>query len=110
MNRYEIVHTEEREGFTVNLSFGPEDMQPDWDFESEAGRQEVLRKIDAGILLWFVARVTVSKAGVELGSDYLGGCCYESVEQFMELDGYYPGMVNQAMAEARATMAKLCCI
>ena len=54
-----------------------------------------------------VVRVTASKAGIVLGSDYLDGCCYETIADFMALDGYYPDMINNAMAEARATLAKL---
>jgi hypothetical protein len=109
MTRFETVHTETRgDGFTIELALAPEDMAPDWDFESEEDRQETLRKIDSGVWLWFVARVTVSKHGVRLGVDYLGGCCYESVEDFMSTDGYYPDMVDQAMEEAQSTLRKLC--
>lgn len=100
------VHTEIRDGFTIKLYLEEEYEQPDWDFESEEDRADVLRRIESGDLLWFCAKVSASKSGIELGTDYLGGCCYESVEQFIALDGYYPDMVNQALAEARANLIR----
>lgn len=106
MTYWETVHTETRDGFDIELALAPEDKAPDWDFESEDERQETARRIDNGSLLWFVARVTASRHGVALGTDYLGGCCYDTVQEFLR-DGYYAGMVEQALSEARDTVAAI---
>ncbi len=108
MSHYELAHTELYDGFTINTYTTWEDMQPDWDFESEEDKQEILEKIDNGSLLWFVAKVTASKNGVELAQDYLGGCCYEYVSDFIEeSNGYYADMRSRVIEEAKQTIAKL---
>lgn len=107
MSHFETVHEETRDGFDIALAFAPEYDAPDWDFESDEERAETLRKIENGSLLWFVARVTASRAGTVLGTDYLGGCCYASAEEFMAPDGYYPDMVDAAIGEAREHLKRL---
>ncbi len=106
MSHFETVHTEDFAGFRIELSMAPEDMRPDWDFESPEDEAETLRKIDNGSLLWFVAKVTASRKGIVLGTDYLGGCCYELVKDFLQ-DGYYVDMIDTAVAEARKTLEEL---
>lgn len=103
---YETIKTETIDGFDITFSVGPEDMAPDWDFETDADRDELLRKIENGTFLWFVAKVTASKNGIELASDYLGGCCYESTDEFIE-DAYYFDMVQNVISEAREAIVKL---
>ena len=108
MNYWETVHRETREGFDIELAFTPEDIHPDdlFDWEACGNREETLEKIDAGLLLWFTARVRVSvdrpdgKASVVIGEDYLGGCLYESVRDFIA-SGYYDDMVQAALENAR---------
>ena len=108
MSRYELAHTEDYKGFTINLYTTWEDTEPDWDFETEEDRQELIDKIESGSLLWFIAKVTASKNGVELAQDYLGGCCYESIDEFgSEPDFYYSGMRETVVEEAKKTIAKL---
>ena len=106
MTYWETVHTETRDGFDIELALAPEDKAPDWDFESEDERQETSRRIDNGDLLWFVARVTAYRHGVPLGTEYLGGCCYDTVQEFLR-DGYFEGMVDEAVSEARSTVAAI---
>ena len=108
MNYWETVHSETREGFNIELAFTPEDTHPDdlFDWEACGNREETLEKIDAGLLLWVMARVRVSvdrpdgKASVVIGEDYLGGCLYESVRDFIA-SGYYDDMVSIAVENAR---------
>lgn len=101
------AHTEEFEGFTINLELLPEDVQPDWDFESEEDRAETLRKIDAGVWLWFCAKVTASKHGIVLATDYLGACCYESADDFVTGSVYYEDMRRTVVDEARRAITAL---
>lgn len=105
---YETVHTEKAAGFDIVFSVTPEHVEPDWEFEDEADKQDTLDRIERGDLVYFVARVEAYKSGVLLGTDYLGGCCYDSYKQFVEASGYYADMVETAVIEARSTIAKLC--
>ena len=41
-----------------------------------------------------------------LGTEYLGGCCYDTVQEFLR-DGYFEGMVDEAVSEARSTVAAI---
>jgi hypothetical protein len=105
---YETIHTSTSAGFDIVFSVTHEDNQPDWDFENEEDKQATLDRINNGDLVWFVARVQAFKNGIELGTDYLGGCCYDSYMQFVEASDYYADMVENAVSEARSAIAKLC--
>jgi hypothetical protein len=104
---YENIHTEKAAGFDIVFSVTYEDSQPDWDFETEEDKQDLLRRIENGDLVWFIARVQAYKNGVLLGTDYLGGCCYDSYMQFVKDSDYYADMVENAVSNARQTIAKL---
>lgn len=105
MRYWEEVHTETQDGFDLVLSFSSEDSEPDWDMTEEEKRG-LFEQINNGWLLWVVARLEVKKAGVTLGADYLGGCCYASVDDFIT-GGYYEDMVAGGLSQARETIKKL---
>lgn len=104
---YETIHTEKAADFDIVFSVTHEHIEPDWDFESEEDKRDTLRRIDNGDLAYFVARVQAFKHGVLLGTDYLGGCCYDSYMQFVHASDYYADMVENAISEARSTIIKL---
>ena len=101
MKHWELIEAQERDGFVIELHFAPETDAPEGHFATgdDDADAELCARIRNGDLLWFVARVTVRKAGIELGSDYLGGCCYESAESFVNGD-YYPDMIEAAIEQA----------
>lgn len=101
---WETIHTEHVDGFDVVLSIAPEDSDPRDQFGDDG---ETAQAIEGGRYSWFVARVEAKKRGITLGVDYLGGCCYESPRQFVDLEGYYSDMVSTAVAEARDILTKL---
>jgi len=103
---WETAHKETVDGFEIVLSVTPEDMPPDWD-ETEEQRAETLRKINDGTWAYFVARVEARKEGITLGTTYLGGCCYDSVEQFVKDGDSYGDMVAEAIIDAKAMIQKL---
>jgi len=105
MEHQELVHTETQEGFAINLYVLPEYDSPFW-LDDEEEQAELMDKIERGILVYFCAKVTASKAGVELGTDYLGSCCYESLKQFIA-DDYYVEMKSTAISEANAKIQEL---
>lgn len=51
-----------------------------------------------GIWCWCDIVVEARYAGL-VGISTLGGCSYESEEEFKSIDGYYPDMVDEALAE-----------
>ena len=105
---YETIHTTTAAGFEIRVSVTQEYDKLDREFEDEADRQDTLDRIYRGDLVWFVARVEALKEGIVLGTDYLGGCCYDSYDQFIESSDYFGQMVETAVEEARSTIAKLC--
>ena len=104
---YETIHTETAAGFDIVFSVAPETDAPDWDFDSEEDRQDLIDRINDGRLAWFVARVQAFKNGILLGTDYLGGCCYDSPMQFVNASDYYGDMVENVVAEAREALEQL---
>lgn len=96
---YETTHTFKTARFTVRLAVAPEvDAPADWADDGTIDR------IDRGELAWFVARVTLECDGAIIASDYLGGCCYKSVDQFRR-DNYFHDMVRTVCRAGRRWLA-----
>ena len=83
----------------------------------------VARGLASGKYVNFTARVRVYFQGREVGSDYLGGCVYESLDAFMDHrecgkqnrefaregtggkgGSYFHDMIREAIGEARKTI------
>ena len=103
MKHYQTIKTEDTQGFHIVCSVAYEDIHPRELFDDD---DDICRKIDNGFYQWFIVRVEAYKHGILLGSDYLGGCLYQSYEEFLE-DGCYGDMVDQAIIEAKANINKL---
>ena len=101
----ELVHEEEYKGFKIKLYFLPEYSLPDWDMTDEE-KKELNEQIRDGDLLWFCAKATACLDGVEIADDYLGGCCFESVDDFVKNSGYYDDMKDNVISEAKAWLSK----
>ena len=106
MTYWEKVHQEEKDGLIITLEITQETDAPDWDFESEQERQDLIEQINNGNILWFVAKVSAMKQGIVLADDYLGGCCYDSIKDFIN-DGYYQDMVDNVITEAKQKIIDL---
>jgi hypothetical protein len=109
MQYYETLHTESRNGFDIVFSVTHEDTHPRELFDDSIDDiDEMCRKIDDGYLAWFVARVQAFKNGVELASDYLGGCLYDNARDFVkESGGYYEDMIETVITEAKQKIEEL---
>jgi hypothetical protein len=107
MIHFETMHEKEQDGFTIRLSVTSESHTIDLDFETEQDRLDLLEKIDNGTLVYFIARVEAIKCGLVLATDYLGGCCYESVQAFVDEGGYYQDMVDAVILEAGERIEEL---
>lgn len=99
----DLIHTEKKDGFSIAFYACQEFLTP----SDALLDDETCRQIDAGQLSWFMAEVTASRDGIELGTDYLGGCCWASPEEFITTPGYYANMVENAIAEANKAIARL---
>lgn len=128
---YKIAWSFETANHRIELRIHPEDLTPDW-LEDGAEQDQLIEDINNGNLVWFMAEVVVFKHGVRLGTDMLGGCCYKSIEEFVtshrdsdtmkrnsslmraaegqnvSICHYFPGMVSDAISNARKTLASLC--
>jgi len=100
----QTVHTFTRDGFDIRFAVFPELDHPNNQFDDDG---ETARAIDAGDFEWFVACVTASKNGIELGAGYLGGCCYRTFDDFMADSGYFDDMVSCAIEQAQAAIESL---
>lgn len=98
-------HAEEREGFIITLTCLPEYAKPDWDM-TDKEKIKLRRDIKSGKTLWFCAKVSAIKGDRELASDYLGGCCYDDINQFLN-DVYYQDMVETVIIEAKQAIKEL---
>lgn len=81
-----------------------------WDGDDDDG--SVLEGLEDGSLVQFcaVCKVIHKPTGLELGRDVLGGCVYQSYEEFgnARRNSYLRDMVHEAITETRATLERLC--
>lgn len=101
MSHWELIHSEQRGIFKIDLYATPEDIPLESLFELE-DVPELQHELDSGESVHFVAKVTASVNGIELGEDYLGSCFYKDYSDFYnEKDGYYTQMADEAIRDAR---------
>jgi|ERR1700752_259282 len=73
----------------------------DLSFDEDGSTRKGLK---SGALMAFVARVRVFFQGKEVGADYLGGCIYKSLEDFMDHRECFHYMICEAIGKARKNM------
>ena len=108
MQHYELIHTEQYKGFDVSFYATHEHMHPRDSFDESCWDvDELCSKIDNGDYVWFIAKVTASKNGIELASEYLGGCLYDNEMQFVKDNDYYNDMRQTVTNEAKKAIELL---
>lgn len=124
MSGYDVVWSFRTPNFTIRLRAEPDD-DLDLSFDDSG---EIRNGLDSGLYTAFRAHVEVicRTNGAVLGEDYLGGCIYESVSDFIDhrivgaqnrayaargetarCGSYFTQMITGAIAEARKNYAKL---
>ena len=109
MQHWETIDTKNVQGFDIVCAVTYEDTHPaDCFDDSIEDIEELCRKIDAGLLDWFVVRVQALKHGIELGNAYLGGNLYDRARDFVtESGGCYEDLIAEAIESAKLFVAKL---
>ena len=105
MRHYEELAKYERDGFDIVVDKTWEELDPRGQFDV-ADAEEVCMKIDEGTYDWFMLRVRVFFDGHEMGSHYLGGCCYEDAQTVLT-DGTAEDCISAAMDEAKKEIVRL---
>lgn len=103
MERWTHIPSRTEEPFTYRYSYTYEDLSIRDCFEdSEEWYQETERKIERGMIEWFIFRVECLVNGIVLGADYLGGNLYESIDDAMreQLGGHLADMEKTAQLQA----------
>lgn len=111
---WELIETHTQDGFTTKTYVAPETDDPRDHFlidgEAQMGLNEslysVVEDIELGNLAWFMVKIEASRRGIVLSDEYLGGCCYQSVRDF--LGGMcHVDMCLDAVSDAKQTLKDL---
>lgn len=109
MRHWETLAEYDRDGFNVIVDKTWEDCHPsdlfDTSLDPDTGKpyydvEAMCRKIDQGLLDWFMLRVRVMHEDVELAVDYVGGFLYEDAREVLT-DGVAEDMIETALDDAR---------
>jgi hypothetical protein len=104
---YDTIAEFDRDGFHIIVDRTWEDISPRDCFDDTChDMDEICRKIDNGTYEWFMLRVRVMVEGLEIGSNYLGGCLYENPEEVLT-DGVAEDCIDQALSEAKSQVYAL---
>jgi hypothetical protein len=108
MRYYDQLAEYERDGYTIIVDKSYEDdITPRDTFDDSCHDiDEICRDIDRGHLDWFMLRVRVLVEGLELSSEYLGGCLYEDPREILT-DGTAEDIIDTAMTDAKKQVYRL---
>lgn len=89
--------------FTVRIDALPDDdLDLSWDDDGS-----VREGLESGRYIAFMARARVFLDGAEIACDYLGGCIYESLQDFCQPRGYFIDMVRNVCHQARESVRRM---
>ena len=107
MRDYDTLAEFERDGYEIIVDKTYEDMHPRDSFDDSCHDiDEICEDIDCGNLDWFMLRVRVLVEGLELASEYLGGCLYEDPKEILT-DGTAEDIINMALEHAKSQVYRL---
>lgn len=97
---YDELARFERKGFDVIVDKTWEDIALRDCFDDTCyDIRDMERRVNDGLLDWFMLRVRVMLGSTELSSQYLGGCLYEDAREVLT-DGTAENLIHEAMVEA----------
>ena len=104
---YEELATYEREGYEIIVDKTWEDTSVADTFDdTQFDIAEINHNIEHGNLDWFMLRVRVLVEGLELDSEYLGGCLYEDAREVLT-DGTAEDLITQSLDNAKQQVYRL---
>jgi hypothetical protein len=104
---YDTIAEFERDGYDIIVDKSWEDLSPHDCFDdSVTDIKQLCEDIDSGKLDWFMLRVRVMVEGLELNSEYLGGCLYENAAEVLT-DGTANDIIDQAISRAKQEVYRL---
>jgi hypothetical protein len=104
---YEELAVYEREGYEIIVDKTWEDISVADTFDdTQFDIAEINHNIERGHLDWFMLRVRVLVEGLELDSEYLGGCLYEDARQVLT-DGTAEDLIAQSLDNAKQQVYRL---
>ena len=104
---YDTISEFERDGYDIIVDKSYEDIDPKDCFDDECfDIKEIYADIESGKLDWFMLRVRVMVEGLELASEYLGGCLYADATEVLT-DGTAEDIIGQAMEHAKTQVYRL---
>ena len=107
MRHYEELATYEREGFEIIVDKTWEDISvADCFDDTQFDIAEINHNIESGNLDWFMLRVRVLVEGLELDSEYLGGCLYADPQECLT-DGTAEDLIAQCLDNAKQQVYRL---
>ena len=77
---------------------------PDLQFMAPEHRTKVESQLLSGELQSFCVRVDLIINGVTLGTDWLSGCIYKDLQEFIDTIGYFQDMVRNVQLYARSNI------
>ena len=107
MRYYDELARYEREGYEIIVDKSYEELDPKDCFdESCFDMKEMYADIESGRLEWFMLRVRVLVEGLELDSEYLGGCLYADPREVLT-DGTAEDLIAQCLGNAKKDVYRL---
>jgi hypothetical protein len=104
---YDTLAEFEREGYDIIVDKSWEDLSVRDCFDDSCHDIDtIIKDIDSGRLDWFMLRVRVMVEGLELNSEYLGGCLYEDAREVLS-DGTAEDIIDQALSRAKGQVYRL---
>ena len=108
-SNYMVAESFERDQFTVEISFAPDDTQLDLLFDTDEGYYpELMENLDSGFWQHMICKVAVYYDGTEMGTAYLGSIVAEDGTKWLDEDrSQVEDMIDQAMDEARGEAVRM---
>jgi hypothetical protein len=104
---YDTLAEFERDGYDIIVDKSWEDLSVRDCFDDSCHDIDtIIKDIDSGRLDWFMLRVRVMVEGLELNSEYLGGCLYEDAREVLS-DGTAEDIIDQALSRAKKEVYRL---
>ena len=107
MRYYDTLAEFEREGYDIIVDKTWEELSiKDCFDDTQFDIAEINHNIECGNLDWFMLRVRVMVEGLELASEYLGGCLYADPKEVLT-DGTAEDIIGQALDSAKMQVYRL---